>query len=133
MAENANSIPLWGWLCVLPLTWIIAGLLVGVARWLVLGRETAGTTPWLLVSALGGFTGMLAALAVAILIGGTAGLLLAPTLLVTSIGLLQWLLLQRQATPPPSWGLVSLVGGVIGWTECFIVFLLVADALAKLD
>ena len=106
----------WGWLLgglILPeLTWVIAGVLVGIFQWLVLQGRVARPWSWIVATGMGWVAGYFITLfalpqELEVLTGMILGL---------TTGIAQWLILRRELHWAGWWIIFSMIGWITGLT-----------------
>ena len=95
---------------------LIGGLFVGVAQWFVLKDKLKESSWWILATALGSAIGGLTFAIIGVAAFSVLGFLVANIVGGISVGVAQWLILQRQLPRSNHWILISAVAWTIGGT-----------------
>jgi hypothetical protein len=94
---------------------LIIGSAVGIAQWLVVRRRFAPIGWWVLLSIVGFGVGKGVADASTAGLSGVAGYGLAGGLIGLSVGIFQWLVLQRRVSGAAWWVPANVVAWAMGW------------------
>ena len=101
---------LWGW--------AVTGVFLGTSQWLILRNTFQGAVWWLPLTSLGVGIGAAASLLIGNVVFPAAGLTLAfaaiGAVVGLSVGIMQWLFLQRHITGSDWWIPASIVGHSLG-------------------
>jgi len=96
-------------------SWIIGGVVIGIAQWLILRRITKGASWWALVSLLGWtIGGAINAVVMGAVGGSIMGRIVGFSMSGFVIGITQWLILRRLTRRAGWWILTNIVSWVIG-------------------